>query len=52
MLLVNENIPDFDQAGSFAIVGTAGDVVEGTAEAGFEKKKCILRRCNMAIESR
>ena len=52
MFFVNEDISALDEAGSFSIVGTTGDVVEGAAEAGFEKKESILCRGNMPIESR
>lgn len=52
MFFVNEDVSTFDQAGSFSIVGTACDVIEGATEAGFEKKESILCGRDMAIESR
>jgi hypothetical protein len=52
VFFINEDISALDKAGSFAIVGTSCDVIEGAAEAGFEKKERILRGGNVPIVSR
>lgn len=50
MLFIDEHIPALDQAYPFSIVGTPGYMIQGSAEACFEKEESVLCGSDMAIK--
>lgn len=52
VLLVDEDTPTADEMASFAVVGSAGDMMEDTGQTGFEEDEGILGGRDVAREGR